>query len=168
MSGAPLAYWGGISCVIGLSAYMAAVVLSILRLLLWLEEPFRLWIATVIWSRGPRRPTSSQVTVGTPMGCFKAFYGSNWVKCDDKQGFILRFELVVNGATDFVANKSLSNLQYLTRLGQTVCRRLERTCLTAVSSPIRARAYKSDQRLELGPRKQLEELAEHAAESTHG
>jgi hypothetical protein len=94
-------------------------------------------------TRGPRRPTSSQVTVGMPMGCFKAFYGSNWVKCYDKQGFILRFELVVNVATDFVANKSLSNLQDLTRLGQTVCRRLERTCLTAVSSPIRARAYKS-------------------------
>jgi hypothetical protein len=94
-------------------------------------------------TRGPRRPTSSQVTVATPMGCFKAFYGSNWVKCYDKQGFILRFELVVNGATDFVANKSLSNLQYLTRLGQTVCRRLERTCLTAVSSPIRARAYQA-------------------------
>jgi Glycosyl transferase family 2 len=52
MSGAPLAYWGGISCVIGLSAYMATVVLSILRLLLWLEEPFRLWIATVIWYSG--------------------------------------------------------------------------------------------------------------------
>ncbi len=42
-----------------------------------------------------------------------------------------------------MANKSLSNLQYLTRLGQTVCRRLERSCLTAVSPPIRARAYKS-------------------------
>ena len=94
-------------------------------------------------SRGPRRPTSSQVTVGTPMGCFKAFYGSNWLKCYDKQGFILRFELVVNMATDFVANKSLSNLRYLTRLGQTVCRRLERTCLTAVSCPIRAGAYHS-------------------------
>jgi len=93
--------------------------------------------------RGPRRPTSSQVTLGTPMGCFKAFYGSNWLKCYDKQGFILRFELVVNVATDFVANKSLSNLHFLTRLGQTVCRRLERTCLTAVSCPIRARAYKS-------------------------
>lgn len=93
--------------------------------------------------RGPRRPTSSQATLGTPMGCFKAFYGSNWLKCYDKQGFILRFELVVNVATDFVANKSLSNLHYLTRLGQTVCRRLERTCLTAVSCPIRARAYKS-------------------------
>ncbi len=94
-------------------------------------------------ARGPRRATSSQATLGTPMGCFKAFYGSNWLKCYDKQGFILRFELVINLATDFVANKSLSNLHYLTRLGQTVCRRLERTCLTAVSCPIRARAYKS-------------------------
>jgi hypothetical protein len=94
-------------------------------------------------TRGPRRSTSSQVTVGTPMGCFKAFYGSNWLKCYDKQGFILRFELVVNMATDFVANKSLSNLRYLTRLGQNVCRRLERTCLTAVSCPIRAGAYKA-------------------------
>ncbi len=44
------------------------------------------------------------------MGCFKAFYGSNWLKCYDKQGFILRFELVINLATDFVVNKSSSNL----------------------------------------------------------
>ena len=94
-------------------------------------------------TRGPRRPTSSQVTLGLPRGCFKAFYGSNWLKCYDKQGFILRFELVVNLATDFVANKSLSNLPYLTRLGQHVCRRLERACLTAVSCPVRARAFKS-------------------------
>jgi len=94
-------------------------------------------------SRGPRRPTSSQVTLGTPMGCFKAFYGSNWLKCYDKLGFILRFELVINLATDFVANKSLSNLHTLTRLGQDVCTRLERTCLTAVSCPVNARAYKS-------------------------
>jgi hypothetical protein len=94
-------------------------------------------------TRGPRRPTSSQVTLGTPMGCFKAFYGSNWLKCYDKQGQILRFEVVVNLATDFVANKSLSNLQYLTRLGQNICRRLERTCLTAVSCPVSARAYKA-------------------------
>jgi len=78
-----------------------------------------------------------------PMGCFKAFYGRNWLKCYDKHGLILRFELVVNLATDFVANKSLSNLRYLTRLGQTICRRLERTCLTAVSCPVSARAYKS-------------------------
>jgi hypothetical protein len=94
-------------------------------------------------TRGPRRPTSSQVTLGTPMGCFKAFYGSNWLKCYDKRGQILRFEVVVNLATDFVANKSLSNLQYLTRLGQNICRRLERTCLTAVSCPVSARAYKA-------------------------
>jgi len=94
-------------------------------------------------SRGPRRPTSTQVTLGTPMGCFKAFYGSNWLKCYDKLGFILRFELVINLATDFVANKSLSNLRSLTRLGQQVCRRLERTCLTAVSCPVSTRAYKS-------------------------
>jgi hypothetical protein len=94
-------------------------------------------------TRGPRRPTSSQVTLGTPMGCFKAFYGSNWLKCYDKQGLILRFEVVVNLATDFVANKSLSNLHYLTRLGRNICRRLERTCLTAVSCPVSARAYKT-------------------------
>jgi hypothetical protein len=94
-------------------------------------------------TRGPRRPTSSQVTLGTPLGCFKAFYGSNWLKCYDKHGFILRFELVVNLATDFVASKSLSNLRYLTLLGQNVCKRLERTCLTAVSCPVSARAYKS-------------------------
>jgi hypothetical protein len=42
-----------------------------------------------------------------------------------------------------VANKSLSNLHYLTRLGQYVCKRLERTCLTAVSCPACTRAYKS-------------------------
>jgi hypothetical protein len=94
-------------------------------------------------SRGPRRPTSGQMTLGTPMGCFKAFYGSNWLKCYDKQGFILRFEFVINLATDFVVNKSLSNLHTLTRLGQDVCTRLERTCLTAVSCPVNARAYKS-------------------------
>lgn len=94
-------------------------------------------------TRGPRRPTSSQVTSGTPMGCFKAFYGSNWLKCYDKHGFILRFELVMNTAIDFVANKSLSNLRYLTHLGQNVCKRLERTCLTAGFCPVSARAYKS-------------------------
>jgi len=94
-------------------------------------------------TRGPRRCTSSQLTLRTPMGCFKAFYGSNWLKCYDKQGFILRFELVMNMATDFVASKSLSNLRYLTHLGQNVCKRLERTCLTAVSCPVSARAYKS-------------------------
>ncbi len=94
-------------------------------------------------TRRSRRPTSSQGTLSTPMGCFKAFYGSNWLKCYDKQGFILRFELVINLATDFVANKSLSNLHTLTRLGQSVCKRLERTCLTAVSCPVSTRAYKS-------------------------
>jgi hypothetical protein len=94
-------------------------------------------------TRRSRRPTSSQGTLGTPMGCFKAFYGSNWLKCYDKQGFILRFELVINLATDFVANKSLSNLHALTRLGQSVCKRLERTCLTAVSCPVSTRAFKS-------------------------
>jgi hypothetical protein len=94
-------------------------------------------------SRGPRRPTGTQLTLGLPMGCFKAFYGSNWLKCYDKLGFILRFELVINLATDFVANKSLSNLHTLTRLGQAVCTRLERTCLTAVFCPVNARAYKS-------------------------
>jgi hypothetical protein len=93
--------------------------------------------------RGPRRPTSSQVTLAKPMGCFKAFYGSNWLKCYDRQGFILRFEIVMNLVTDFVANKSLSNLHYLTRLGHNVCKRLERACLTAVSCPVSARAYKS-------------------------
>ncbi len=94
-------------------------------------------------SRRSRRATSGQVTLNRPMGCFKAFYGSNWVKCYDKQGFILRFEIVMNLVTDFVASKSLSNLHTLTRFGQDVCRRLERTCLTAVSCPVSARAYKS-------------------------
>ncbi len=94
-------------------------------------------------SRRSRRPTSSQGTLGTPMGCFKAFYGSNWLKCYDKEGGILRFELVINLATDFVANKSLSNLPTLTRLGQAVCKRLERTCLTAVSCPVSAGAYQA-------------------------
>jgi len=94
-------------------------------------------------SRRSRRPTSSQGTLGGPMGCFKAFYGSNWLKCYDKLGFILRFELVINLATDFVANKSLSNLPTLTRLGQAVCKRLERTCLTAVSCPVSTGAYQA-------------------------
>jgi hypothetical protein len=93
--------------------------------------------------RGPRRATSSQVTLGTPLGCFKAFYGPHWLKCYDKQGVILRFELVINDPTDFLPNKSLSNLHALTRLGQAVCTRLERACLTAVSAPACARAYKS-------------------------
>jgi hypothetical protein len=94
-------------------------------------------------SRRSRRPTSSQGTLGTPMGCFKAFYGSNWLKCYDKLGGILRFELVINLATDFVATKSLSNLHTLTRMGQAVCKRLERTCLTAVSCPVRTGAYQA-------------------------
>jgi hypothetical protein len=94
-------------------------------------------------SRRSRRTTSGKVTLEKPMGCFKAFYGTNWVKCYDKQGFILRFEIVMNLVTDFVASKSLSNLHYLTRFGQNVCRRLERTCLTAVSCPVSAGAYKS-------------------------
>lgn len=42
-----------------------------------------------------------------------------------------------------MANKSVSNPHYLTRLGPNVCRRLERACLTAVSCPVRARAFKS-------------------------
>jgi hypothetical protein len=50
------------------------------------------------------------------MDCFNAFYGSNWLKSHDKLGFILRFELVVNLATNFVANKILAILPYLTRL----------------------------------------------------
>jgi hypothetical protein len=87
--------------------------------------------------------TLCQCDLGLPMGSFKAFYGSNWLKCYYKLGFTLRFELLVNLATDFVANKSLSNLAYLTPLGQHVCRRLERACLTAVSCPVRARAFKS-------------------------
>jgi hypothetical protein len=89
----------------------------------------------------PHSPTSSQITLARPMACFKAFYGSHWVKCYDKQGFILRFELVMNRVTDFVANKSLSNLHYLTQLGRNVCRRLERSCVTAVSCPVSSRAY---------------------------
>jgi hypothetical protein len=93
--------------------------------------------------RTPRQRTSTQVTTGRPMGCFKAFYGSNWLKCYDKQGFILRYEFVLNRATDFAANKSLSNLRYLTRLGRNVCRRLERSSLAAVSCSVRAGTYKS-------------------------
>lgn len=50
--GTPLVYWGAISCLVGLTAYLIAVILSILRLLLWLDEPFRQWIATVIWYSG--------------------------------------------------------------------------------------------------------------------
>jgi hypothetical protein len=92
-------------------------------------------------SRRSRRLTSSQVTLGIPMRCVKAFYGSNWLKCYDKEGGILRFELVINLATDFVANKSLSNLPTLTRLGHAVCKRLEQTCLTAVSCPVSTGAY---------------------------
>lgn len=94
-------------------------------------------------SRRSRRATSGQVTLNKPMGCFKAFYGSNWVKCYDKKGFILRFEIVMNLVTDFVASKSLSNLHTLTRYGQNVCKRVERSCLTAVSCPVSAGAYKS-------------------------
>jgi glycosyltransferase involved in cell wall biosynthesis len=49
---APLVYWGAIGCLLGIAAYLAAIVLSIVRLLLWLDEPFRKWIATVIWFSG--------------------------------------------------------------------------------------------------------------------
>lgn len=42
-----------------------------------------------------------------------------------------------------MANKSLSTLHDLTRLEQNVCKRLERTCLTAVSCPVSARAYRA-------------------------
>jgi hypothetical protein len=86
--------------------------------------------------------TSSQTTVSHAMGCFKAFYKSNWVKCYDKQGFILRFEVVINQARDFVTKKSLANLAYLTKIGQYVCRRTEQTCLTAVSCSVSAACYK--------------------------
>ena len=49
---APLIYWGAISCVIGITIYIAAVALSILRLVLWLDEPVRQWIAIAIWYSG--------------------------------------------------------------------------------------------------------------------
>jgi hypothetical protein len=91
--------------------------------------------------RPPRGITSTMITPNKPMGCFKAFYKSNWVKCYDKQGFILRLEVVINNATDFVAKKSLGNIEYLTKLGQLVCQRLERSCLTAVTCGISAQGY---------------------------
>lgn len=93
--------------------------------------------------RLPRRNGSSQITVSEIKGCFKSFYGSNWVKCYDKHGYIIRFETVINNATEFAASKSLSNLHYLVRVGQNASRRLQRTCITAVCSAVSAQGHKS-------------------------
>jgi hypothetical protein len=93
--------------------------------------------------RLPRRTGSSQITVSEVKGCFKAFYGSNWVKCYDKHGFIIRFETVINNAVEFVASKSLSNLRYLVQVGQNATRRLQRTVLTSVCCPVSAQGHKS-------------------------
>jgi hypothetical protein len=93
--------------------------------------------------RRPRRTGSSQITVSEVKGCFKAFYGSNWLKCYDKHGYIIRFETVINNAVEFVASKSLSNLRYLVQVGQNASRRLQRTVLTSVCCPISAQGHKS-------------------------
>jgi len=93
--------------------------------------------------RLPRRNGSSQLTVSEAKGCFKAFYGSNWVKCYDKHGFIIRFETVINNAIEFVASKSLSNVRYLVLAGQNASRRLQRAALTAVCCPVSAQGHKS-------------------------
>ncbi len=90
-----------------------------------------------------RRPltSSSQITTAEPMACIKAFWGPNWMKIYDKHYFILRFEIVINDVRMFVTNKSLSNARYLIALGHTVCRRLERSSLSAAHCPVRARVH---------------------------
>jgi hypothetical protein len=52
MRGAPLVYWGAISCLIGIATYFVAIVLSIVRLAASLGEPFRQFIGGVIWYSG--------------------------------------------------------------------------------------------------------------------
>lgn len=52
MRSPPLLYWGAISCLIGVTVYMAAIAVSTLRLLLWLDEPVQGWIATALWYSG--------------------------------------------------------------------------------------------------------------------
>ena len=91
-------------------------------------------------SRRPRH-SSNKLTLALPMRCLKAFYGPNWLKFYDKGGQILRFEMVFNDVTMFVANKSLSNLGHLLALGHNVCRRLERGCATAAACPVRVRDH---------------------------
>lgn len=106
--------------------------------LLWSLETVRSLFAL---NRAPRCPTSGQITIGLPMECFKIFYRSNWLKCYDKFGVILRFELVVNAVMDSMANKSLSDLRHLIHLGRQVCRRLDRASLASVSSPVGGRPF---------------------------
>jgi hypothetical protein len=90
-----------------------------------------------------RRPvtSSNQITTAEPMACIKAFWGPNWMKIYDKHSFILRFEIVINDVTMFVTNKSLSNARHLMALGQNVCRRLERSSVSAAHCPVRARVH---------------------------
>lgn len=90
-----------------------------------------------------RRPrtSSNQITTADPMACVKAFWGPNWLKFYDKGGLILRFEIVINDVTMFVANKSLSNARHLVALGHNVCRRLERSAMSAAHCPVRARVH---------------------------
>lgn len=90
--------------------------------------------------RGPRN-SSNKLTLAAAWRCLKAFYGPNWLKLYDKCCQILRFEMVFNDVTMFVANKSLSNLGHLLALGHNVCRRLERSCWTAAVCPVRARDH---------------------------
>jgi hypothetical protein len=95
-----------------------------------------------LFGRRPRSlRTSNQITTSEPMACVKAFWGPNWVKFYDKQHRILRFEIVINDARMFVANKSLSNARYLVALGCNACRRLERSSMSAAHCPVRARVH---------------------------
>jgi Glycosyl transferase family 2 len=52
MRGPPIIYWGAISYTAGIALYSTAVILSILRLVLWLDEPLRHWVAIIIWYSG--------------------------------------------------------------------------------------------------------------------
>ena len=50
--GARLVYWGAICFAFGIAAYLTAILLSLLRVVVWLDEPLRHWIAFVIWYSG--------------------------------------------------------------------------------------------------------------------
>jgi hypothetical protein len=49
---ARLIYWGAISFAVGIAAYLTAIILSILRVVIWLDEPVRHWVAMIIWYSG--------------------------------------------------------------------------------------------------------------------
>jgi glycosyltransferase involved in cell wall biosynthesis len=49
---APLVFWGTLACLLGIAAYGAGVALSLLRLVLWWDEPLRAWSSALLWYSG--------------------------------------------------------------------------------------------------------------------